>query len=183
MGVFTKPDAVIDLNLPFLDEAGEKVTLRDRVPSDKPFILVPIFFECPRLCSLTLSGVVQLVNQLSLTLGEDYSVLAYTFNPAEGPREAAEKRAATLKRLKSSPRDPRAWRFLSGNADSIATLNGQLDFRVRMADKEFEHSSAIFIVDPSGLVRRYFAGIEFEPKKVQVALVNEDDKFHPEEPS
>jgi protein SCO1/2 len=173
MGVFTMPDAVIDMDLHFVDEEGRTVTLRDRVPRDKPFILVPIFYECPRLCGLTLSGVANLVNDLPLTLGKDYSVVSYSFNPVEGPKEAAAKRTSVLTRLKKPLRERRGWQFLSSSAEVINTLNGQLDFRVRMADKEFEHSSAIFIVEPEGHVRKYFAGVEFDPGKVRSALTGQ----------
>lgn len=170
MGVFTKPNATIEMDLKFVNEQGREVKLRERAAADKPFILVPTFYQCPRLCGLTFSGVVDLINKLPLALGKDYSVVSYSFNPAEGPKEAATKKDSVLKRLKIPEADRQGWYFLTGSADSIQKLNDQLDFRVRMADKEFEHSSAIFIVGPDGRVRKYFAGVEFDPARVREPL-------------
>lgn len=170
MGVFTKPNAQLDLGLEFVDADGVGGTLQDFAPKGRPFILVPIFYKCPRLCGLTFGGVVSLANALPLTLGSDYGIIAFSFNPAEGPREAAEKRESVLKQLKTKPSPENSWRFLTGSSEAIAALNSQLGFRVRMADKEFEHSSAIFVVRPDGRVARHFTGVEFDAPKVTAAL-------------
>ena len=61
--------------------------------------------------------------------------------------------------------------FLIADADTIKRVNDQLGFRVRFAEKELEHSSAIFVVTPGGEVRRYFAGVEFNPELVAKALM------------
>jgi protein SCO1/2 len=170
MGIFTKPDARIDMALSFVDSGGAGITLAEAVPDSRPFILVPIFYQCPRLCGLTMSGVVDLVNALPLKLGSDYRVIAYSFNPADTPAQAQEKRAKAVQRLTSQPVEPASFRFLTATAETITAINRQLDFRVRYADKELEHSSAIFIVRPDGTIVRYFAGVEFNPDRVAMAL-------------
>jgi len=170
MGIFTSKDARIDMTLPFTDADGVQLPLSRLVIPDKPFILVPIFYKCPRLCSLTFGGVIELINALPLTLGIDYSVVSYSFNPQEGPNDAREKRTEVVRRLKKQPAPPSGWAFVTGSPGSISALNDQLGFRIRLADKEIEHSSAIFVVSPDGTVRRYFAGIEFNVEKVQRTL-------------
>jgi hypothetical protein len=112
----------------------------------------------------------ELVDNLPLILGTDYGIVAFSFNPAEGPNEAAEKRDSVLKRLKAQPVPLNGWRFLTGDGKAIAALNSQLGFRVRMADQEFEHSSAIFVAGPNGTVARHFTGVEFDPRKVAAAI-------------
>lgn len=170
MGVFTKDGAEIDLKLPFADASGRAGPLKSFLKPGRPFILVPTFYRCPRLCSLTVSGLLEYVNQSKLRLGNDYSIVMYSFNPAEGPAEACEKELATLRRVERDS-DETGWKFLTGSEGSISQLNGELDFRVRMADKEFEHSSAIFVFSPEGRLRRYFAGVEFPTTKVDAALL------------
>lgn len=170
MGIFTKPGTIIDLTLPFSDEEGRTAPLGDFVQSGKPFILVPIFYKCPRLCGLTFSGVIELVKSLPEKLGDDYVVVTYSFNPEEGPQEAQEKRKEVFKRIEREPTPSAGWRFLTGSPQSIDALNDSIGFRVRMADTQFEHSSAIFIVSPRGVVRKYFAGVEFDPKRVSASL-------------
>jgi protein SCO1/2 len=170
MGIFTKADARIDMALPFVDSSGEAITLAGAVPDSKPFILVPVFYQCPRLCGLTTSGVIDLINALSLKLGSDYRVIAYSFNPADTPAHAQEKRAKAVQRITLQPVAVTSFRFLTATSETISAINSQLDFRVRYADKELEHSSAIFIVRPDGAIVRYFAGVEFNPDRVAMAL-------------
>lgn len=170
MGIFTKEGAHVDLSLQFVDSEGTRGSLRSMVSPSRPFILVPIFYRCPRLCGLTLSGVSALVDQLSLTLGEDYSVIAYSFNPDDTVADASDKRRMMLESLSRKPIQSGAVRFLLGDRETITAINDQLGFRVRYADKELEHSSAIFIVSSQGEVRRYFAGVEFDPTNVGASL-------------
>ncbi len=170
MGIFTKPGARLDLTRPFTDSEGKTSSLATLSLPGRPFILVPVFYRCPRLCGMTVSGVVDLVNHLQPTLGSDYSVLLYSFNPDDTTRDAAEKRAKTVPRIGKQPVAPREIRFLTAKRGVIDAINEDLGFRVRFADKELEHSSAIFIVAPDGVVTRYFAGVEFDPVKVATAL-------------
>jgi protein SCO1 len=170
MGIFTKVGARLDLSLPFVDSRGQHGSLQSMVISGRPFILVPVFYRCPRLCGLTISGVVDLVNRLPLVLGKDYSVIAYSFNPDDSVADASEKRERMMERLSPMPTRDDAVRFLVATPETVAAINEQIGFRVRYADKELEHSSAIFIVSPDGEVRRYYAGIEFDPAKVGATL-------------
>lgn len=170
IGIFTKEGASIDLSLQFVDSGGARASLRSMAIPNRPFILVPIFYRCPRLCGLTLSGVADLVNRLSLTLGKDYFLIAYSFNPDDTVADASERRLALIGRLSQAPTQDNAVQFLISDREAIATINEQLGFRVRYADKELEHSSAIFVVSPNGEVRRYFAGVEFDPEKVGASL-------------
>ena len=170
MGIFTKPNARVDLTRSFVDAHGETAPLGALVLPERPFILVPVFYKCPRLCGLTVSGVVALINQIPLALGRDYSVVFYSFNPDDTSADATEKRVKTVKRIEKQPVPPEAIRFLTTKPGDIAAINEELGFRVRYADKELEHSSAIFLVAPNGTVLRYFAGIEFNPGKVAAVL-------------
>jgi protein SCO1/2 len=170
MGIFTKEGAHLDLSLQFVDSRGQRGSLQSMLISGRPFILVPIFYKCPRLCGLTISGVVDLANRLPLVLGEDYSVVAYSFSPDDSVADASEKREKVMLRLSPMPTADAAVRFLVGSPETVAAINEQIGFRVRYADKELEHSSAIFIVSPNGEVRRYYAGIEFDPVKVGATL-------------
>lgn len=170
MGIFTKAGARVDLSLPFVDSKGGRESLQSMVIPGRPFILVPIFYRCPRLCGLTISGVIELINRLPLVLGEDYSVIAYSFNPEDSPCDASARRSKMMDLISTRPNREDAVKFLVGSSENIAAINEQIGFRVRYADKELEHSSAIFVVSPDGAVRRYFAGVEFDPQKVGAAL-------------
>ena len=169
MGVFTRPDATLDLSVTFVGADEAPKPLRSFLAGNTPFILVPTFYHCPRLCGLTFAGLEEFVNGSALRLGVDYQIVTYSFNPAERTADAEEKRARFLSRLKQPP-GAAGVVFLTSSKESIDAINAQLDFRVRMADKEFEHSSAIFIFGPSGQLVRYFAGVEFPKERVDAAL-------------
>lgn len=170
MGIFTKPGTRVDLARQFTDSDGTGASLQEFLIKGRPFILVPIFYRCPRLCGLTVSGVVDLVNRLELRLGSDYSVVMYSFNPDDTTKDAAEKLAKMVARIGGQPVSPQAVRFLTATPEVISATNEALGFRVRYADAELEHSSAIFVVSPDGAVVRYFAGVEFNPTRVSTAL-------------
>jgi len=176
MGIFTKPNARVELDRTFTDSSGVTRPLRELSIAGRPFILVPVFYRCPRLCGMTISGVVELVNQVPLTLGSEYSVIMYSFNPEDTIQDASDKRDKMVARIKKEPEALSALRFLTAKRDVIAAINEEIGFRVRYADKELEHSSAIFIVAPDGSVVRYFAGVEFNPSKVAQALVDATPK-------
>ncbi len=169
MGVFTRPGTTIDLSVSFIGADGLSKPLRSFLGAGTPFILVPTFYHCPRLCSLTFAGLEEFVNESALRLGADYQIVAYSFNPAERNSDAEERRSRFVSRLKQPPGETGVV-FLAGSEKSIEAINSQLDFRVRMADKEFEHSSAIFVFGPSGKLVRYFAGVEFPKERVDAAL-------------
>ncbi len=169
MGIFTRPDTTLDLSVPFQGPDGAVKPLRSFLTAGSPFILVPTFYHCPRLCGLTFGGLKEFVNGSSLRLGADYQIVAYSFNPEEQRADAEESRRRFVSGLKHQP--PQAGVvFLTGSIHSIHALNTKLDFRVRMADREFEHSSAIFVFGPSGRLVRYFAGVEFPAQRVDAAL-------------
>lgn len=170
MGIFTRADARVDLSRSFTDSEGQRGSLATFSLPGRPFILVPVFYRCPRLCGMSVSGVVGLVNRLSLKLGGDYSVILYSFNPDDTTQDAAEKRAKMVARITTHPVSTQGVRFLTASREVIDAMNDELGFKVRFADKELEHSSAIFIVAPSGAVTRYFAGVEFDPPKVATSL-------------
>lgn len=169
MGVFTRPGVTIDLSVPFVGADGAAKPLRSFLTPGTPFILIPTFYHCPRLCGLTFAGLEEFVNGSALRLGSEYQIIAYSFNPEEQHGDSEERRAQFESRLKV-PYAAAGTVFLTGSKESIEALNSQLDFRVRMADKEFEHSSALFIFGPSGKLVRYFAGVEFPPERVDAAL-------------
>lgn len=171
MGVFTKPDAQVDLSSRFTDSHGEGGELRSWVMPGRPFILVPVFYRCPRLCGLTISGLIELINRVPQALGKDYSVVVYSFNPEDTVGDAATTRAQMLKRLSTTLRSDTSLSFLIADATTVASVNDQLGFRIRYADKELEHSSAIFVVSSAGVVKKYFTGVEFNPTQVSKFLV------------
>src|SRR4051812_42367093 len=81
VGITQKMNAQVPLDVPFADESGARVTLRNY--SGKPVILALVYYQCPSLCNLVLNGMVLAVKQLDLAGGKDYQVVAISFDPRE----------------------------------------------------------------------------------------------------
>jgi len=170
VGINQKMGGQVSLDLPFFDESGQDVTLRRY--SDKPMILALVYFQCPSLCNLVLNGVLSSLKDLDMTAGQQYEVVAVSFDPRETPEMAAAKKKTYLNIYKR-PGAQQGWHFLTGPETSSKTLADAVGFRYvyDALTNQYAHSSAIMILTPAGRVARYFYGIEYPTRDVRLGLV------------
>src|SRR6266850_2418387 len=67
------------LDLPFRDETGRSVQLRDYFGQQKPVVLAFVYYGCPMLCDQVEQGVVGVLRMLSFNPGRDYKVVFVIF--------------------------------------------------------------------------------------------------------
>jgi protein SCO1/2 len=170
-GIFTELGESLDPKIEFEDTDGSKIRLETFLNQGKPVLIVPGYYRCPRLCGLVLGGVVQLVKELDLKLGEDYRILTYSFNPTETSAEALAKKQHYTKLLAEAGKDIRGWEFLVASKENSSALNKQLGFGVVPDDLDFAHSAAIYVISPQARISQYFANIDFSARDVKLALV------------
>ncbi len=170
VGLTTKLGDKIDLNLSFSDEQGNPVTAREVVRDGRPFIIVPAYYHCPRMCGLVLKGVKELVSKLELKLNEDYRVITVSFDTGDTPERAREMTASFHEGLAPGAAAP-GWRFLTGKDPAVSSLMNQIGFHFAPDRGEFAHTAAIMILTPDGQISQYFTGITFSPRDVKLALV------------
>ncbi|HEY7536201.1 MAG TPA: SCO family protein, partial [Thermodesulfobacteriota bacterium] len=129
IGVNERLGNYIPQDLKFNDEEGNSVRLKDFFQGGKPVILTPVYYECPRLCTFTLNGVLDVVNNInSITLGKDFRIVSVSFNPSETPilaKAKAENYHKALNKRQSAELD---WHFLTGDAENIRKLTEALGF-------------------------------------------------------
>jgi protein SCO1/2 len=65
----------LPLDLLFRDETGATVRLGDYFANQGPVILTLNYFHCQNLCPLELDGLINGLNGVSFTLGQDYTLL------------------------------------------------------------------------------------------------------------
>jgi protein SCO1/2 len=172
VGIFTQLGTQVTLSRTFTDRSGVTGPLSSFVLADKPVVIVPVYYRCPRLCGLLLDGVVQLLNALSLRLGEEFSVLAVSFDPTETPADATKVWQGVEQRLRGTAATGRAaFKFLVGSAEEVSGLMAELGFRYQRDGADFAHSAAVMILTPSGEISQYFTGIEFPEWDARLALV------------
>lgn len=156
----------------FRDEAGTPITM-SALASDKPVILVMVYFGCPRLCTYVLNGLAQGLDGVALQPGRDYRVAVVSIDPREGPDLAAAKKEAYLGRIGRDKGAEAGWRFLTGTPESIDALAGAAGFRFAFdsASGEYAHPAAAIVLAPEGRISRYLPGVQFRPQDLRLALV------------
>lgn len=158
----------------FKDENGNDVTLGKYFATGKPVILSLAYYNCPGLCNFHLNGMTEALKETKLKMGKDYEYVVVSFDSREKPALAKQKKENYLRSLGDSTRAAaEGWHFLTGDDQNIAALTKEVGFKFRW-DKEaneFAHASAALLLTPDGKISRYLPGIHFEPKTVQLGLV------------
>ncbi len=162
--------ADVPLDLPFRDEAGREIRLSDLF-GKRPVIVVPVYYGCPLLCGQVLAGLTRGLKPLSLDAGKDFDVIAFSINPEEGPALATSKKEAYLERY-DRPGTESGWHFLTADDTSIKALTTTIGFRYTYnpSTKLYAHAAGIVVVTPDGRVARYFYGIDYPPKELELDL-------------
>jgi protein SCO1/2 len=171
IGIHQNLNAPIPLDTIFRDEQGNFVPLGTFFHK-RPVLLVPVYYECPMLCSQVLSGMVAALRPLSIAPGKDFDIVSISFNPADTPADAAKDRALYSHRY-STGMGAAGWHFLTGSQASIHAVMDALGYHYRYdpATKTFVHASGIMVLTPDGRIARYLYGVEYEPKDLELSLV------------
>ncbi len=161
----------LPLDLPFKNEAGERVKLGDYF-GKKPVVLAFVYYECPMLCTQVLNGLESALRVIDESIGKEFDVVTVSFDPRETPVLAAGKKKAYLDRYKR-PSAEQGWHFLTGDERSIAALTKAAGFSYVYDEdtRQFAHASGIVVVTPAGKLSRYFFGIDYSPRDVKFALI------------
>jgi len=170
VGIDQKMGAQVPLDLPFTDESGQPVTLRTYF--GKPVILALVYYQCPSLCNMVLNGVLRGVKDLPMTAGDQYQIVAVSFDPRETPEMAAAKKQTYLKGY-GRPGAEQGWHFLTGQEGASKTLADAVGFNYvyDSMTNQYAHGSAIMLLTPVGSVARYFFGIDYPARDLRLGLV------------
>ncbi len=171
VGISPELGTQLDPAWEFTNSSGEQVTLGQYFIANKPLILIPAYYECPRLCGFLLNGAQELFNNLSLDLGKDYHVLTISFNPQDTSALAFGQQARFRSGITRPGSKPEDWNFLTGKEKEVRALMNALGFHYKKDGKEFAHSAALYVLTPDGRISQYFTGIDFSAWDVRLAVV------------
>jgi protein SCO1/2 len=171
IGIEQRLGQQIPMDLVFKDETGKSVKLGDYFDGRRPVVLTLVYYGCPMLCTLVLNDLTRGMNGLNLNAGDDYQIVTVSFDPKETPAMAADKKASYLRSYRR-PHGEDGWHFLTGDDASIHQLTDAVGFTYRWDAKynQFIHPSGITIVTPTGVISRYFFGIDYGLKDLKLAL-------------
>ncbi len=162
----------VPLDLGFVDGNGEPFPLRRAFDGKKPVVLALVYYDCPMLCGLVLSGMAKTMRENGLVLGRDYEAVTVSFDPKEKPAQGAERRRGYLQSMGIRDSEP-VWPFLVGTGEASRALADAVGFHYAKdaSTGEWAHMAAIFVLAPDGTVSRYLYGIEYPPKDFRLAVV------------
>jgi protein SCO1/2 len=160
----------LPLDLVFRDETGRSVRLGDYF-GRRPVVLSLVYYECPMLCGLTLSGLARALQGVSLAPGTDFEAVTVSFDPRESPELAAAKKTTLLARYDRPGLAP-AWHFLTGDPGSVTALTDAVGFRYAWDEetRQFAHPAGAVVLTRDGTVARYLFGIEPASLDLRLAL-------------
>lgn len=173
LGIQEHLGETVPLDLTFLDEKGNSVTLK-KLMDGKPTILTLNYFRCAGICTPQLNELARVLGRLDLVENRDYKIVTISFAEDEPYQLAASKRKNMLN---SISRDylADAWRFAIGENNSSHVLSEKVGFVFEktvtdLGKVDYIHGAALIILSPEGKITRYLNGVEQLPFDVKMAL-------------
>lgn len=166
----------LPLDLVFRDEEGRSVELGQYFHK-KPVVLALVYYTCPMLCNQILSGLTKAISGItSMSVGREYEIVTVSFDPRETPQDAREKKPTYINWYRRDGASE-GWHFLTGDQESINRIAQAVGFNYTWDEKtnQFAHASGIMVLTPEGKLSRYFYGIEYAPRDLQLGLVEASD--------
>ena len=157
-------DSIYQLPLPLTDSNGQT---RDwRTLRGKPHLVSMFYTSCQYICPLIVESGKAVERQLTPAQQKKLGVVLISMDPARDD-PAALKKVAEQRKL-----DTTRWTLASPPAGEVRAVAGVLGIRYRLlADGEFNHSSALILVDANGRILARTEKIGSKPDPEFVASV------------
>jgi len=172
VGIDERLDEQLPLDLQFIDDTGRTVTLGEYFDRGMPVVITPVFYRCRNLCSATLSGLAEALNEIEWSAGEDFQIVTFTINPKEEYRLAQVKKRNYLG-MYEREQAADGWHFLTGDEQSITALTEALGFRYRFVERtgDYAHAASIIVATPQGRLSRYINTVMPDAQTLDKALI------------
>jgi protein SCO1/2 len=166
----------VPLDLVFVDENGQPVTLAKYFDGARPVILNLGYMSCPMLCGLVANGMLDGMKGMDHTAGDEYRVISLSIDHTETATLAKAKKQGYLEQY-GRPAAAQGWHWLTGREDQIRQLTDAVGFGFRWNDRrqEYVHAACLILLSPDGKVMRYLYGIMFEPRTLELSLIEAAD--------
>lgn len=157
-------DSVYQLELPLTTQDGRTVDWRSL--RGKPVVVSMFYTSCQYICPLIVESGKAVERQLTPAQQKKLGVVLISMDPARDD-PAALKKVAEQRKL-----DTTRWTLASPPAGEVRAVAGVLGIRYRLlADGEFNHSSALILVDANGRILARTEKIGSKPDPEFVAAV------------
>lgn len=171
--------APLPLELSFRNAQGEVVPLEKYFKGEKPAVVAMVYYDCPIVCDVLMEKLNAAFADLDLSIGDDFNVLLFSFDPSETTEVAAKAKdryVSGYARSTTAEQDARVatgWEFHTSDATSARLLANAVGFKYkRMENGEYSHPVATFIITPSGKVSRYIHGFDINARDLKLSLLH-----------
>jgi len=161
----------LPLERTLIDSSGSRTTLGQLFDGRRPVILSFNYSDCPMLCKLQLSGLVDTLRQSTLMAGDDFRVVSISIDPTETPAQAAIAQRNHAQAY-GRPNSADAWRFLVGDARTVREIADAAGFKYQYLPEsgEYAHAASAIICTPHGEISQYLYGVSFDQSLVEDAI-------------
>jgi protein SCO1/2 len=168
MGVDERLGTIIPLDVPFVNEQGASVTLRDLV--NGPTVLTFLYYGCADACGTLITGIARVLRTYADKPETAPNIITISVDENEKPADAMKARAMAFESIEK-PYPENRWRFLTGPAQSIKKITDATGFRFVKKDGDIDHPLCLIILSPKGKVVRYIMGADFLPMDLNLSLM------------
>jgi protein SCO1/2 len=178
IGIEQRLGEQLPLGTELTDENGDNVKLQTFFQGDKPVVLAFVYYSCPMLCNEVLNGLTASLKKISLEAGEDFEVVAVSFDPRDTPEIARHKKQSYLERYGRGEEGAAGWHFLTGEPEVIKRITEAAGFNYAWDEEteQFAHAGGVQIVTPDGKLSKYFYGIDYDAQDLKFALMEASEK-------
>lgn len=168
--------APVPMDLAFEDENGKPVTLKDYFDGSVPVILTMNYSNCPMLCSLQLTALVEGLKKVDWTIGKEYRIVTVSYDPTETQDLAHRTKARYLAQY-ARPGSEGGWHFLHGSENNVQAMAKALGitYHYNEARKEYAHPATVILSTPNGKIDRYLYGLDYPEKTLHLSLVESSE--------
>ena len=180
-----KLNTVISDDIVFTNSEGKKVTTGELF-SEKPTLLLMVFYQCSGVCTTELNNLVKTVTGMKKDdVGDLFNIVVVSIDPTETPALAAGKKEVYTDLYARRGTDD-GWKFVVGEDKSIKQLAKEVGFHYIRdeVNGNITHPAALMVVSPNRKLTRYFVSQEYDARPVLLALkdakedkVGERDSF------
>lgn len=165
-----KLNAAVNPELKFRDEYGKEIRLGEYF-GKKPIVLLLGYYRCPMLCTLTLNGLTEAMEDMKWSVGREFEIVDVSIDPSETPALALAKKSSYLRRYGRAGAES-GWHFLTGDTNAIHDLTEAVGYHYEYdpVSKEYAHPSGLVILTPSGRISRYIFGVTYSARDLFPAL-------------
>ncbi len=165
----------LPMELQFTTSDGRRVQLGDYFKSNKPAVIAMVYYKCPVVCDIVMQRLTQSFSGMDYAVGEDFQALYFSFDSSETAAEAAAAKRGHLSNYAKpiTPAVEAGWQFHVADTDSARQLADALGFKYRrLANGQFSHPAAIFVITPEGRISRYMYGYDYPSRDMKLSLID-----------